>query len=227
MRDQALGEHLAVGAGDLDGVAGVEVALHARRRRPAAATCPARSSARRAPSSTTTVPVGADGEGDPQLAGRQPPVAGLARRCRRPASPATASASTPARSAAAITARTPDHAAILAAASFDAMPAAAPDGAGAAGDGLELGSTSTISSMSEARGVEAGIGGEQAGRVGEQHQQVGADEVGDEGGDAVVVAEADLVVGDGVVLVDDRHARRARAGGSSVRAGVQVLAAAR
>ena len=29
------------------------------------------------------------------------------------------------------------------------------------------------------RGVEAGVGGEQAGHVGEQHQQVGADEVGD------------------------------------------------
>ena len=50
------------------------------------------------------------------------------------------------------------------------------------------------------------------GRVGEQHEQVGVDEVGDERGEAVVVAEADLVVGDGVVLVDDRHARRARAG---------------
>ena len=30
--------------------------------------------------------------------------------------------------------------------------------------------------------------------VGEQHEQVGADEVGDEGGEPVVVAEADLVV---------------------------------
>ena len=32
-----------------------------------------------------------------------------------------------------------------------------------------------------------------------------ATQVGDEGGEAVVVAEADLVVGDGVVLVDDGH----------------------
>ena len=40
-----------------------------------------------------------------------------------------------------------------------------------------------------------------------------ADEVGDEGGEAVVVAEADLVVGDGVVLVDDRHHAERRAGG--------------
>ena len=48
--------------------------------------------------------------------------------------------------------------------------------------------------------------------------------MGDQGGEAVVVAEADLVVGDGVVLVHDGHhaeleqARR-------VPAGVQVLAA--
>lgn len=39
--------------------------------------------------------------------------------------------------------------------------------------------------------------------VGEEDQQVGVDEVGDEGGEPVVVAEADLVGGDGVVLVDD------------------------
>ena len=37
-------------------------------------------------------------------------------------------------------------------------------------------------------------------------QQLGVHVVGDERGDAVVVAEADLVAGDGVVLVDDRHA---------------------
>ena len=43
------------------------------------------------------------------------------------------------------------------------------------------------------------------GRVGEQHEQVGGEQVGDQRGQAVVVAEADLVVGDGVVLVDHRH----------------------
>ena len=40
---EALGEHLAVGAGDLDGVVGLEAALHRRRRRPGAATRPARA----------------------------------------------------------------------------------------------------------------------------------------------------------------------------------------
>ena len=59
--------------------------------------------------------------------------------------------------------------------------------------------------MSDGRRVEPGVGGQQAGGVGEQHQQVGADQLGDQGGDAVVVAEADLVVGDGVVLVHDGH----------------------
>jgi hypothetical protein len=54
-------------------------------------------------------------------------------------------------------------------------------------------------------GVEARVGGEQARRVGQQHQQVGLDQVRHECGDPVVVAEADLVVGDGVVLVDHRH----------------------
>ena len=53
--------------------------------------------------------------------------------------------------------------------------------------------------------VDARVGREQAGSVGEQHEQIGPDEVRHEGGDAVVVADADLVVGDGIVLVDDRH----------------------
>ena len=53
-------------------------------------------------------------------------------------------------------------------------------------------------------GVEARIGGEHSGCVGEQHEQVGVHEMSDERGETVVVAEADLVVGDGVVLVHDR-----------------------
>ena len=40
--------------------------------------------------------------------------------------------------------------------------------------------------------------------VGEQHEQVGVHEVRDERGEPVVVAEADLVGGHRVVLVDDR-----------------------
>ena len=41
--------------------------------------------------------------------------------------------------------------------------------------------------------------------VGEQHERVGADQVGHEGREPVVVAEADLVGGDRVVFVDDGH----------------------
>ena len=41
--------------------------------------------------------------------------------------------------------------------------------------------------------------------VGEQHQQIGADHGGDAGGEAVVVAIADLAGRDRVVLVDDGH----------------------
>ena len=51
---------------------------------------------------------------------------------------------------------------------------------------------------------EARVGVHQAGGVGQQDEQVGTEELGDERCDAVVVAEADLVVGQGVVLVDDR-----------------------
>ncbi len=49
-------------------------------------------------------------------------------------------------------------------------------------------------------------------------------EVGHERGDAVVVAEADLVVGDGVVLVDDRHHPELEQPQQRA-AGVEVLAA--
>ena len=104
-----------------------------------------------------------------------------------------------------MTARTPDHAAILAAASFEAMPPLPRAEPGAAGQRLE-GVVDLDDLLDQRRrGVEAGIGGEQAGGVGEQDQQVGVEQVGHEGGEAVVVAEADLVVGDGVVLVDDRY----------------------
>ena len=58
--------------------------------------------------------------------------------------------------------------------------------------------------------------------VGEQDERVGVDEVADERGEAVVVAEADLLGGDGVVLVDDRHGavvEERLEGGSAVEVG--------
>ena len=78
--------------------------------------------------------------------------------------------------------------------------------------------------MSDASASSRGSAVSRPGLVGEQHQQVGADEVGDERGQAVVVAEADLVVGDGVVLVDDGHDAELEQPGQR-RPGVQVLLA--
>ena len=49
-------------------------------------------------------------------------------------------------------------------------------------------------------------------------------QVGDEGGQPVVVAETDLVVGDGVVLVHDRHHAELQQAQERV-AGVQVALA--
>ena len=82
--------------------------------------------------------------------------------------------------------------------------AAPPCGPGAAGDRLERGVDLRDLLDQRRVGVETRIGGEQARGVGEQHEHVGADEVRDQRGEPVVVAVADLVVGDGVVLVDDR-----------------------
>ena len=48
------------------------------------------------------------------------------------------------------------------------------------------------------------VRGVEAVDVAEQDQRVGVDQMGDQGRQPVVVAEADLVGGDGVVLVDDR-----------------------
>ena len=48
------------------------------------------------------------------------------------------------------------------------------------------------------------IGVVEAVDVRQQHQRVGADQMGDKGREPVVVAEPDLVGGDRVVLVDDR-----------------------
>ena len=50
-----------------------------------------------------------------------------------------------------------------------------------------------------------GVAVVQAVDVGQEHERVGADQVGDQRGQPVVVAEPDLLGGDGVVLVDHRQ----------------------
>ena len=102
---------------------------HAGRQQRHAAFAAAPAGHRRRPRPCPAEP---DGERDPQLAGRQPRSRG-STTVPTPARRRRASGSTPARSAAAITARTPDQAAILAAAIFDAMPPLPRADAGAAG----------------------------------------------------------------------------------------------
>jgi hypothetical protein len=53
--------------------------------------------------------------------------------------------------------------------------------------------------------IDPRIGREQSVGVGEKHQVRRADEIGDECGEAVVVAKSDLLIGHGIVLVHDRH----------------------
>ena len=52
--------------------------------------------------------------------------------------------------------------------------------------------------------MAARVAREQAGLIGEDDQRIGLDQVGDQRAQRVVVAELDLVGGDGVVFVDDR-----------------------
>ena len=67
------------------------------------------------------------------------------------------------------------------------------------------GRKSATSSTSAADGSMRGIGRQEPVGVGQQHEQVGADQDRDLRGEEVVVAEGDLVGRRGVVLVDDRH----------------------
>jgi len=55
-------------------------------------------------------------------------------------------------------------------------------------------------------GIAAGVGGVQAVGVGEENQHLGPQQMREQGGDPIVVAEPDLVVRDGVVLVHHRNA---------------------
>src|SRR5690606_22186151 len=75
-------------------------------------------------------------------------------------------------------------------------------------------------------GARGGVGVVQPVDVGEEHEQVGAHEVGDERPEPVVVAEADLGGGHGVVLVDDRDDPEVQQRLEGA-AGVAVVAAAR
>ena len=72
--------------------------------------------------------------------------------------------------------------------------------------------------------VGVGVGSVEAVDVAQQHQQIGLDAAGDDGGEGVIVADGgDLVGGDGVVLVDDGQCAQLQQAGEGV---LDVLAAA-
>ena len=158
-----LAKTTAVRPGDLDRVVGVEACPRpddAGRQQRAVAARPAPGGRPRRPRPRPTTPTG---EGDPELAAasrlsRGSTTVPTPPRPRRPRR-----RSTPGRSAAAITARTPDHAAILAAATFDAMPPLPRSSPPRRRAASSCWSISTISSISDAAVVEAGVGGEQPG----------------------------------------------------------------
>ena len=125
-----------------------------------------------------------------------------------PDSPATAAASTPGRAASAMTVSTPDQVAILAAATLEAMPPLPTALPGPPAICSRWWSISATSSIREASATKRGSAVEQPRRIGQQHQQVGPDEVRHQRRQPVVVPEADLLVGHRVVLVDHRdHAQ--------------------
>ena len=77
-------------------------------------------------------------------------------------------------------------------------------GAGRAGHRLDLRRDARDQRHVPGAGIAAGRRVVEAVDIGQQHQQIGAHHGGDAGGQPVVVAIADFVGGDGVVLVDDR-----------------------
>ena len=83
--------------------------------------------------------------------------------------------------------------------------AAAPNRSGRTGEAFEL--LVDLDDLLDERslGVHPGVGCEETRRVSQEHQGGSVDEVGHKGGDAVVVAEPDLIVGNGVVLINHRH----------------------
>ena len=119
----------------------------------------------------------------------------------------------------------PAPVAIRAASTLVCMPPVpSPAGAGPADRGRRSRSASAAHVGDQPAPGGARVGVVEPVDVGEQHQQVGVHEVGDQGGEPVVVAEPDLGGGDRVVLVDDRqHAELEQLGEGLV--GVAVVRA--
>ena len=122
-----------------------------------------------------------------------------------PASSLTACTSACSACAGAITVVMPDHVAMRAAASFEAMPPLPTPERLAPATSTSSVSKAVTSSINVAVGSRRGSAVKRPGGVGQEHEVRRADEVRHQRRQAVVVAEADLLVGHGVVLVHDRH----------------------
>ena len=173
-RTRPLAKTRPSGPGDLDRVLGPEAAADAdhagRQQRPARARSAPPARPRRRPGCPTSPGRRRSTACGPRAGSRRarntvpdPGLAGQRRGRARRDGPASA-----------MTVSTPDQVAILAAASFEAMPPLPDRAAGPAGQALEL--VVDLDHLLDERGlgVAPRVGGEQARRVGEQHQELGA-----------------------------------------------------
>ena len=127
------------------------------------------------------------------------------------ASPAASRVSTSRSRPQAMTVDAPERAARFAASTLVSMPPRPSALPAPPAIASSAGSPARARAHERRRRIAPRIGRVEALLVGEQHQHVGFDQVGDQRAERVVVAEADLVGGDGVVLVDDRDHAEARA----------------
>ena len=170
---------------------------------------PSRTSARTAPASSCRLAGEPHVVGEPLLARAERDVGGDERRAE--SSPAASRVSTFSSRPFAITVEAPERAARFAASTLDSIPPRAERAARAAGHRFERRIARLRRAHERRRRIAARVRRVESRLIGEQHEHVGLDEIRDERAERVVVAEADLVGRDRVVLVDDRDHARARA----------------
>ena len=202
--DETLGEHMAVGSGDLHRVVRARIVPIRRRRLPEAKTPRVpRAQAVRPRRPSTCPPLRPRRRS--RASGQEAFAPSGLKTVPTPGTLETAAWTTPGREASAITTPTPDQVAIFAAASFEAMPPLPVTPPGPPATRSSSWSISTTSSMSEASEPSRGSALSKPGVSVSRHEHVRRYQVGDERGEPVVVTEADLVVGRRIVLVHDRH----------------------
>ena len=198
---ETLGEHAAGGVDHLDRIVAVELAFHLRARRPAAANgrrrrgpCGRRRRRRFGPKSRARTRSRACGSESAERRGLHDGADDRARRWRRRTTPGSCGVG--------------DHRPNarprrdLGRRKLARHPAAPPRGARAPATASSAASTSTISSMSDAPASRRGSAVNTPDVSVSSTRRSAPTRWDDERGEPVVVAEPDLVVGDGVVLVD-------------------------